>query len=404
MSRLLTSLRLAVHSVKAHRLRSLLTIVSIATGVSALAGVVAAGEAARQRIARELGTFGTHLIVAAPLVAATDGERRSALTLDDGRAIAREASAISAVAPLLSANASLSSGQRHHRTRTIGTTVGYFEMTRRSAAHGSLFSSLDEAAKEKVCVIGETVRRELWGDADPIGRTLRAGTATLRVVGVLDRKGSDIFGKDQDDLLLMPIESFRSRLMSSPGADVSSLLLAAASSDRVEGAVQQADTILRRRHRIEPWAPSDVTLTAQSAALATLRASVSTLTILLSVIAAVSLAVGGIGVMNMMLLSVKERRREIGVRMAIGARSRDIRDQFMVESVLVSSLGGAAGLVVTWLVIFAARQLLPDWPLELNLQALLVGFATSAVVGALFGLVPAYHASQIEPQLALVRD
>jgi putative ABC transport system permease protein len=189
-----------------------------------------------------------------------------------------------------------------------------------------------------------------------------------------------------------------------PGTDVSSLLLSAIDAEHVERAVQRTDAVLRDRHHIATGESPDVTLTAQTAALTTLRESVRSLTALLSAIAAISLIVGGIGVMNIMLVSVKERRREIGVRMALGARSSDIRDQFLVESLLVSSLGGAAGLTLTALGVLVAQRALVGWSLELDLQAALLGFGTSAAVGAVFGFVPAHRASQIEPQLAMVRD
>jgi len=405
MRRLSIALRLAVRAGLAHPLRSILTSLSIATGVFAVAAVVAAGQSARARIEQELGSFGSTLVVAsAASTRATGDGRRIALTVEDAAAVAREASAVIGVAPVQNGTALLVQGQRQHRAPIIGTTRGYFELTRRSIAKGSQFTALEEAAKDKVCVIGERTRREIWGDADPIGQTLSIGGTPLRVVGVLKAIGSDIFGKDQDDLVLMPLESFRARIQPSALGSVSSILLAAADPAHVDRALEQADRVFRARHHVAEGERSDVVLTAQRAAIEALRGSLRSLSALLLLVAAVGLVVGGIGVMNIMLVSVKERRREIGIRMALGARSRDIRAQFLFEALLLSGIGGSAGTLLAAASVLLAQSRLAGWAIELDPMAVAVGLGISSAIGLLFGFFPAREASLTEPVLALGRD
>jgi putative ABC transport system permease protein len=285
----------------------------------------------------------------------------------------------------------------------MGTTRGYMDVRGFSIGKGRMFTESDELLKAKVCIIGEVVRQKLFGTQDPIGQYVRIGRYPYRIIGLLTEKGQSPFGEDQDDRVIMPIGSFRARVQPSPPGRVQMLIASAKDEKLVDRAVSQIDSILRQRHRIGPDSEPDFGIRTQSEIRKQFEGIAVMLTFLLSSIAAISLFVGGIGVMNIMLVSVTERTREIGIRMAIGASGSDILTQFLVEAVVLSLLGGLIGLGLGAGVILLIGKVL-DWSLSLPIPAVVAAIGTSATIGVVFGFFPALRASRLDPIVALRQE
>jgi putative ABC transport system permease protein len=400
-----TGIRLALSAVVRSTLRASLTILGILIGVAAVVTVTALGAGARAQVSSQIEGMGSNVIVVAPQSASPSGARGALgsgprLTEDDGRAIVREAVSVSALAPALRTRSQVISGDRNVSAQVIGSTRAFFNVRNWHVERGIEWDEHDEATKAKVCVLGTTVATKLFGSADPVGRTVRIGRHPWRVIGVLSSKGEAPFGGDQDNMVLMPIGSMRGRVMRTAPGFAGVLLVSANSAETTQRAVSQIDSILRQRHRIADGREADFWIRTQQEFQQMQGSIYGLLTVLLILIAGVSLVVGGIGVMNIMLVSVTERTREIGIRMAIGARARDIMAQFLVEAVVLSLLGGVAGAVTGLVVI----RLLGDslgWPMKLEPTALTVAVLTSAMTGVAFGFFPARRAAHLDPIVAL---
>jgi len=282
----------------------------------------------------------------------------------------------------------------------MGTTRAYWQVRGYTFNKGQSWTESDEQLKTKVVVIGDAVRENLFGSSDPVGQYVRIGRYPYRVVGVLAKKGQSPFGEDQDDRLLMPIGSFRARVSPMPPGRVGILLASATSELTVDRAVRQIEEILRQRHRIDPEDEPDFGIGSPLEIRRSLDRIFDTLTVLLSCIAGVSLIVGGVGVMNIMLVSVTERTREIGIRMAIGATGSDILVQFLVEAITLSMIGGIVGTLAGIGVIQGASALL-HWDMPLPIPAVVIAFGTSALIGIAFGFLPARRAALMDPINAL---
>ena len=306
---------------------------------------------------------------------------------------------IAGICPNLRSRGQVVAGDKNVSTNVIGTTLAYFPIRNWKLTDGDLWNEHDEVLKGKVVLLGATVRSKLFGNEDPIGRLVRIGRYPYRVIGVMETKGEGPFG-DQDDLVIMPISSMRARVMRTPPGFAGALMASATSPETTERAVAQVDAILRQRHRISPDREPDFVIRTQKEFQAMQATIFNLLTLLLVMIAAISLVVGGIGVMNIMLVSVTERTREIGIRMAIGARENDIRMQFLVEAVVLASLGGIAGAIIGIGAIAALAKGL-ELPLHLDATALTVSILVSAFTGVSFGFFPARRASQLDPIVAL---
>jgi len=365
--------------------------------------VVALGTGVRERVLGEISNLGANTIYIWPEPTQQSGVRKretGRMTEEDGEAIKREAISVSDVSPFSSITMQVVSGDQNVATSVMGVTRSYWAVRTFTIASGDSWTEADEQLKSKVCVIGDAVRENLFGDSDPIGQYIRIGKHPFRVIGVLAKKGQSPFGEDQDDRLLMPAGSFRARVMPGPPGHVN-MLIASASSDRtVDRAVQQIEQILRQRHRIDPDDDPDFQIRTQAEFRKSQEAVFDTLTVLLSSIAAVSLLVGGIGVMNIMLVSVTERTREIGIRMAIGADEGDIMTQFLVEAVTLSFIGGVFGLAVGIGIIYVLASAL-GWSMSLPLGAVVAAVGTSAAIGIIFGFFPARRAALLDPIVAL---
>jgi putative ABC transport system permease protein len=400
-----TGVRLAVRAMLRSPLRASLTILGILIGVSAVVTVTALGAGARDQVSDQIQNMGSNVIMIAPQSAAASGAKGALgtgarLTVDDGKAIAREAVSVSAVAPALRARAQVVAGENNWSTSVIGSTRDFFPVRKWAVERGAEWDEHDEAAKSKVCVLGTTVAEKLFGDEDPIGRSVRLGPYSFRVLGVLEHKGEAPFGGDQDDMVLMPIGSMRGRVLRTAPGFAGVLLASASSAETTDRAVVQIERILRQRHRIDEGAEPDFWIRTQQQFQAMQTAIYGLLTVLLVCIAAVSLVVGGIGVMNIMLVSVTERTREIGIRMAIGARAGDIMSQVLVEALVLAKIGGVAGAAAG----LGAIQLLGGtlgWPMKLDPVALGIAVATSAATGIAFGFFPARRAAGLDPIVAL---
>jgi putative ABC transport system permease protein len=401
---LLVGVRLAIRAIERNVLRAALTVLGILIAVAAVVAITGLGAGARQSMTDKVQSLGSNIFVVFPQSTAVSGARGAQgsgkrLTDDDGRAIAREAPSVKAVAPYLGLQGQVVAGDENVFTSLNGTTTSILEVAQWHVARGHMWTETDEATKAKVCVLGATVARELFGAADPVGQPVRIGRYPYTVVGVYKAKGQGPFG-DQDDVVMMPIGSLRARIFKTPMNYAGILLVSATSADTSDRAVAQVDSILRQRHGIVENGRPDFDFQTQKAFQETQASMYDVVTVVLTVIAAISLLVGGIGVMNIMLVSVTERTREIGIRMAIGAQEGDIRTQFLVEAVVLALIGGILGALLGVVVIyFAAAKM--DWAMHISPSALAGSLAVSGLTGIAFGFFPAHRAAKLDPIVAL---
>ncbi|MDB4941454.1 MAG: Macrolide export ATP-binding/permease protein MacB [Labilithrix sp.] len=405
LSAFYTGARLAVLSIVRSTLRAGLTILGILIGVAAVVTVTALGAGARDQVSDQITSMGSNMIMVSPQSAAASGAKGALgsgvrLTEEDGKAIARESVSVLAVAPTLRSKGQFVYGERNWSAQIIGSNRAFFTVRSWPVKQGAIWDEHDEATKSKVCVLGSTVATKLFGDEDAVGKTVRVGRYSFRIVGVLESKGEAPFGGDQDNMVVMPIGTMRGRILKTPPGFAGVLLISATSAETTERAVSQIEAILRQRHHISPDREDDFWTRTQQEFQAMQTAIYSLLTVLLVCIAAVSLLVGGIGVMNIMLVSVTERTREIGIRMAIGARANDIMLQFLVEAVVLALIGGVAGAITGLLAIAGLGGSL-GWPMKLDPVALGIAIATSAFTGIAFGFFPARRAAKLDPIIAL---
>ncbi len=399
------AVRIALLAISRNLLRASLTVLGILIGVAAVVTVTALGSGARDSVSKQIQSIGSNFIIIWPERAVASGARTATgsgprLTEDDGLAIKREVVSIASVSPALRTRAQLVYGDRNWSTDVNGVNLPFFDVRNWKLIAGEKWTERDELLKTKVCIIGTTVKRELFGNADPVGLTVRIGRYPYRVIGVLESKGEAPFGGDQDDEILMPISSMRARVQHTSPGFAGVLMLSATSAEATDHAVKQAEAILRQRHHIDEGAPPDFQIRTQKE-FQEMQASIyNLLTILLIGVAAISLIVGGIGIMNIRLVSVTERTREIGIRMAIGARENDIRTQFLIEAVVLALLGGLAGAFIGIASIATLAKVL-DWPMSLSKGALAISITVSALTGIAFGFFPARRAAKLDPILAL---
>jgi putative ABC transport system permease protein len=402
---LLNALKLALRAIRRNVLRATLTVLGILIGVAAVVTVTSLGSGARQSVGKQIETLGSNFIVVFPQQSNASGARGAQgggvrLTEEDGKAIRREAVSINAVAPVLRARTQFIYGNQNVSTNALGTNRDYFVVRSWKVTKGSMWDEHDEALKSKVCLLGSTVLKNLFGDEDPIGRYIRVDRYAYRVIGVLESKGEAPIGGDQDDVVAMPIGSMRARIFHTPPGFAGALMLSATSADTNDRAVAQVDAILRQRHHIPDGRDPDFAIRTQKEFLELQQTVYGALTMLLALVALVSLVIGGIGVMNIMLVSVTERTREIGIRIAIGARMHDILTQFLMEAVVLSTLGGVAGIVLSVIAVFGLGALL-SWTMTINPFVVALAIGVSSLAGVVFGFLPAWRAARLDPIEAL---
>jgi putative ABC transport system permease protein len=405
MRSLLDGIRLALRAIVRSPLRASLTVLGILIGVAAVVTVTALGAGARDNVSAQIQSIGSNFIIVFPQNAQASGARGAQgsglrITEDDGRAVLRDSTSVVAVAPMLRSLAQIVSGDRNWSTNVTGTTLAYFKVRNWSVERGTAWDVHDEATKSKVVVLGATVATNLFGPEDPTGRIVRIGRYPYRVLGVLEPKGEAPFGGDQDDVVIMPIASFRARVMRTSPGFAGVLMASASSPETTDRAVTQIESVLRQRHHVEEGRDADFVIRTQKEFAEMEERVYGLLTVLLVAVATISLVVGGIGVMNIMLVSVTERTREIGIRMAIGAREGDIRTQFLVEAVVLALLGGVAGALAGVAAIAVLRAVL-EWHMTLPPVALAVSVGVSGLTGVLFGFFPALRAARLDPIEAL---
>lgn len=397
------TLRMAFGALARWPLRAGLTAFGVLIGVAAVTVTVALGEGTKRKVSAQVDKLGSNALTiqaqSRQRVGAV-GDELALLTEADGRAIAREAIGVEHVAPMLSSNEQLVFATSNVNAEVVGTTREFFSIRNWETSSGELWDETAENTGAKVCVIGQTLREELFGEAEPTGRVIRIGRHPFRVVGLLEPKGQDSFGRDEDARVLMPIRAARSKLRPAQFGQVDSLLVSAKSEADTQRVRLSATRILRQRHGLAEGVESDFRIRSQAEFREVQAKVLGVLTMLLVSIALVSLVVGGVGIMNIMLVSVSERTREIGIRLAIGARQRDILVQFLVEALVLSLVGGAAGaLLAATAIELLARAL--DIPMVLSLPALTAALAVSMGIGVVFGYLPARRAAALDPIDAL---
>jgi putative ABC transport system permease protein len=405
MKAILVGIRLAVIAIQRNVLRAALTVLGILIAVASVVAITSLGGGARDAMATKIAALGSNIFVVFPqstAVSGAHGKQGSGKRLsdDDARAIEREAPSVKSVAPFLGLQGQVVYGDRNWSTDINGTTTAILEVASWKVEHGEMWSEHDEATKAKVCVLGTTVARNLFGSSDPVGQMIRIGRYPYKVVGVYKSKGEGAFGNDQDDVVMMPIGSMRARVLKSPPGFAGILLISATSTDTSDRAVDQVTQILRQRHAIAENAKADFDVQSQKQFAEVQGTIYDVVTAVLVAIAGISLLVGGIGVMNIMLVSVTERTREIGIRMAIGAQEGDIRTQFLVEAVVLALIGGIVGAVLGAVIVFFSAESL-GWEMHISSAALVIGLAVSGLTGVAFGFFPARRAAKLDPILAL---
>ena len=404
----LAGIRIALRALRVNKLRSILTMLGIIIGVGAVITMIAIGSGAQAQVEEQIKALGTNLIVVFPGSFTSGGVRmgagsRPTLTEDDAYAMQRELADVQAAAPALRGTGQVVFGGSNWSTTLHGVTPEHFEVRNWGIHSGRAFEAAEINGGGKVVLLGETVARNLFGDGDPVGQIVRVRKVPMEVVGVLERKGQSLQGQDQDDVILMPISTARNRVFGGTSVKLRTVnYISVKARDGADMANVEAEirTLLRQRHRLQPGQDDDFSLRNLSEVLGAREESTRIMTLLLAAVASVSLLVGGIGIMNIMLVSVTERTREIGLRMAVGARGRDILSQFLVEAVTLALVGGICGILLGVGASYAIAHF-AGWRTALDIDAIVLAVGFAAGVGVFFGFYPARKASRMLPIEAL---
>ncbi|MBR1942882.1 ABC transporter permease [bacterium] len=401
-----TTIKIAVNSLKINKMRSALTSLGIIIGVSAVIIMLAVGTGAREKIAKDMDSMGSNLLMIRSASAKSGGVRmgmgtRPTLTLKDAEAIEKKVTGILAIAPYSAEGKQLTYGNQNWSTSVGGTTASYLFIRNYEIDTGRNFIPEDIKNNTKVVIIGNTVATELFGDVNPINKTIRIGNVPFKVIGVLKTKGQSGMGQDQDDLVFIPITTAQKKVFGTdfPGT-VSMITIKAQDSEILEKTQAETEELLKQRHNIGKTQDNDFEIRNLAEMQETIKSSARTMSILLGAIASVSLLVGGIGIMNIMLVSVTERTKEIGIRMAIGAKAKDIRIQFLIESFLLSMIGGLIGVFIG-VVISGIIGMTGAMNVSVSAFSIVLSLGFSGLVGVGFGYYPAYKASLLNPIEAL---
>ena len=406
----LASVEIALHAVQLNKLRSALTVLGIVIGVAAVIMSIAVSSGARLEIERHIAILGTNMLIVAPSSRTLGGVRlgagsRASLSEEDAYALGRELPEVEAAAPTLRGSGPMVFGASNWLTSFHGSTLDFFDARNWRVASGRSFNEDELAHAAKVVLLGETVARSLFGDADPIGQIVRVRRAPMQVIGVMEAKGQTLQGWDQDDMILVPITTARNRLLGGSYAKVNLVhYISVKVRDGADLAQAQADmrALLRQRHRLFRDTRDDFTIRDLSEVLKARQHSADMMTMLLAAVALISLLVGGIGIMNMMLVSVKERTREIGLRLAVGARGRDILSQFLAEAMTLALAGGFSGILFGVAGSYVVANF-AGWAMPISMSSIALAFVFAAAVGVTSGFYPAHRASRLVPIEALRR-
>lgn len=401
-----STVKISLRALRVNKMRSGLTMLGIIIGVAAVITMLAVGKGASHKISEQIATVGSNLIMVMPGSTTSSGIRLGSgsfqnLTRSDAEAIKNECSSVLTTAPIISGSAQIVYGNQNWASLVIGTDEGMLEVKDWNLFVGRNFYEQDIRSATKVCLLGQTVVDNLFGNDDPMNKTIRIKNVPYTVIGVLSGKGQSMMGQDQDDVIYVPITSAQRNLFGRwlPGS-VRQIMVKAKSTEELERAEMQIKALLRQRHRIGPKEEDDFTVRNLTQMMQMAEEASRVMSLLLAAIASVSLLVGGIGIMNIMLVSVTERTREIGIRMAVGAKSCDIRTQFIIEALILSLIGGLIGVILG---IAAAEllSLLAEWTILISAFSILMSFGFSGLIGIFFGFYPAYKASLMNPIEAL---
>jgi putative ABC transport system permease protein len=397
----LNAILLALREIRRNVLRSSLTILGIVIGVAAVITMVTIGDGATAQIQADIQKLGTNLLQVFRGQGFGGGGVRSAappFTMDDVQAIEAEVSGVKAVAPSSNSGTQAIYGNTNWSTSVTGTNDKFLEVRDWALASGRNFSDSELRSGASVCILGNTVKNELFGDQDPVGASIRLSRLSCQVIGVLTAKGQSGFGQDQDDLIVIPIRTLQRRIAGN--SDVNSILVSARDGVSTEKVQADIERLLRERRKIRPGGDNDFNIRDLKEVSSTFTSTTRVLTALLGAVAAVSLVVGGVGIMNIMLVSVTERTREIGTRLAVGAMAKDVLLQFLVEAVVLATLGGIIGILLG-LGVGAIATTVFKLPFVVNVGIIVLAFGFSAAVGIVFGYFPAKRAAQLDPIEAL---
>jgi putative ABC transport system permease protein len=402
------NLSIALQALKVNKLRSGLTMLGIIIGVAAVIVMIAVGSGAQARVKEQIAGLGSNLMIlwaGSVTTAGVRGGTGTAQTLveDDAWAVMREIAEVQVAAPTQRGSGQIVWGNANWLASIVGTTPEYFEARDWGLISGRLFEAGEMSGAGKVAIIGQTVARELFGDSDPVDQIIRVRGVPFTVIGLLERKGQSMMGQDQDDIVIIPLTTARNKIFGALQGRigrVSSIFIKSKDGADMKEAEDKVRELLRQRHRLTGNTPDDFSLRNLTEILQAQEAASKVMAILLAAVASVSLLVGGIGIMNIMLVSVTERTREIGLRLAVGARGKDILSQFLVEAITLSTIGGVLGILLgglgTWLVAELAA-----WPVQLSVLSVILAVGFSAVIGIFFGYYPARKASSMQPIQAL---
>jgi putative ABC transport system permease protein len=404
----LASLRLALRALAANTLRSILTMLGIIIGVAAVITMIAVGAGATQRVQEQMKGLGSNIMLVIPGGVTAGGVRLGAqtgqgLTEEDALAIAREVPEVQVAAPSSRTGAQVVAGNTNWSTSILGTTNDYLEAREWPLAGGRSFDGADLQGSAKVAIVGQTVARELFGEADPLEQVIRVKKIPVTIVGLLTKKGQNSMGQDQDDVVIVPISTFRNRIQGGTGGKlkrIGSISVKVHEGQDMKVAEEGIKALLRQRFKVQPGAEDPFSIRNLTEILQAQEESSRIMTLLLAAVAGISLVIGGIGIMNIMLVSVTERTREIGLRMAVGARGRDILAQFLIEAVTLSLIGGAIGVALGAVATWAVGQF-AQWQVSMSVGSILLAVGFSAFVGVFFGFYPARRASRLLPIQAL---
>jgi putative ABC transport system permease protein len=404
----LAALRSALRALAANTLRSILTMLGIIIGVAAVITMIAVGQGATNRVQEQMKGLGSNIMLVLPGGVTAGGVRLGAqtgqaLTEDDALAIAKDIPEVQVAAPSMRTGAQVVAGNSNWSTSVLGTTNDYMEAREWPLSSGRSFEAAEMQGSAKVAIIGQTTAQQLFGEADPMDQVVRVKKIPVTIIGVLEKKGQNSMGQDQDDIIIVPISTYRNRIQGGSGGKlkrIGSVSVKVKEGQSMKAAEEGIKELLRQRMKVQPGADEPFSIRNLTEILQAQEASSRIMTMLLAAVAGISLIIGGIGIMNIMLVSVTERTREIGLRMAVGARGKDILAQFLIEAVTLSLIGGAIGVLIGAIATWAVGQF-AGWQVSMTLASIVLSTVFSAVVGVFFGFYPARRASKLLPIQAL---
>ena len=398
------SILIALEGLKSNKMRSILTMLGIIIGVGAVIAMVSIGMGVQEKVQSSIAGLGSNLLIVMPGSNAPPGTVRLAagsnitLTNLDAKAVAKQVAGVNYVLPGVSSSYQVIYGNQNWKTTVQGTTPDFLTVRNFTMASGGFFSNSDDTSRARVAVLGQTVATNLFGGGSAVGKTIRINKAPFRVVGVLASKGQSAMGQDQDDMVIVPLATAQDRLMGI--TYLNNMSIQAKNAEVINKVQEDVTALLRSRHRLAATVEDDFTVRNMTALMATMTETTSTITLLLGNVAAISLLVGGIGIMNIMLVSVTERTREIGIRKALGATFKNVLMQFIIEAIAISVTGGLLGIIVG---VVGARiiSLVAGWNTVVSWWAIFGAFGVSVMIGLFFGIYPARKAALLDPIDAL---